>query len=462
MPENEPPIDSLPRAKRIKLKECLAYAAGDTASGLYFKTLSSFLMFFYTDVFGLGVAAVTTMLFVTRTWDWINDPAMGIVADRTDTTHGKFRPWLRWMIIPLALSAIAVFSVPDLSYGGKLVYAYVTYALVGMAYTAINVPYGALMGVMTPRSDERTTLSTFRFFGAHLGNLLVASSLLILVTKLGGGDDGAGYQRTMILYSIIGSGLFLFTFYGTRERVQPPRNQKANVRADLRLLMKNRPWLAMIAIGISTIMWVAIRDSVVLYYFKYFVGDTVVLTSWFLVLGTLGTLGGVGCTPWFTKLLGGKRACFMSLTLGVAVVSGAFYFARPQDIALIFAIQVISSFLAGPLMPLFWAMIADTADYAEWKYGRRFTGLIFSAGNLSQKLGWTLGPVTAGTLLAYYGYEANVEQTPEMLHVLKLMISLIPSGLGGLAALLTLTYGITAKRQRQIESELAARKAREG
>ena len=297
------------------------------------------------------------------------------------------------------------------------------------------------------------------FMELILGNLFVTSTLLILVARLGGENEAVGYQRTMILYSVIGAALFLFTFYGTKERVHVPRGQSSSVKADLLLLVKNRPWLAMIMIGISTIMWVAVRDSVVLYYFKYFVGDTKFLITWFIVLGVLSNLVGVGCTTWLTKVLGGKRSSFILLTLGAAVVSVAFYFARPQDIAFIFGIQIVVSFLGGPLMPLFWSMIADTADHAEWKYGRRFTGLVFSAGNLSQKIGWTIGPGIAGVLFTFYGYKANVEQTPEMVQVLKLMISIIPAGIGVGAALLTLTYSINAKLQKQIESELAERRA---
>jgi len=461
MPDRTALPGNASQSKQIGLSEKLAYAAGDGASALYFKPFVSFLMFFYTDVFGLRIEQVIVMLAVTRTWDWINDPIMGIVCDRTETKHGKFRPWLQWMVVPMGVCGIAVFSVPDLDPGSKLVYAYITYSLAGMAYTAINIPYGASMRVMTPHSDERTTLSSFRFYGAYLGNLLVTSTLLILVAKLGGGDEAAGYQRTMIIYAIIATALFQFTFRGTTERVTPPMSQKRNLKADLKLLVRNRPWLAMIAIGISTILWVAVRDSVVLYYFKYFVGDTVVLTTWFMVLGFVATLLGVSCTSWFTRVLGGKRNCYFALTLGVALSSTIFYFAGPEDIVLIFSVQIAASFLGGPLMPLFWAMIADTADYAEWKYGRRFTGLIFSAGNLSQKLGWTIGPILAGSLLAYYQYEANVEQSPEMLYALKLMISLIPSGIGLLACLIVLTYGISAKLQKQIESELAERKASE-
>ncbi len=457
MPENTQSPRQYGSERVVGLRERIAYAAGDTASVLYFKTFSSFLLIFYTDAFGLSAAAVALMFFVTRTWDWINDPLMGVITDRTKNPNGKFRPWLRWMIIPLAIAGIALFTVPDLSDGGKLVYAYVTYTLVGMFYTAINIPYGALMGVMTPYSEERTILSSFRFYGAYLGNLIVTSTLLIFVANFGG-EQGGGHQKAMMIYAALASVLFLFTYYGTRERVQPPASQTSNTREDLKILIRTRPWLSMIFVGIVTIIWIAVRDSVVLYYFKYYIGDTVVLTTWFNVLGTVALLGGVALTSWYTRVLGGKRNAFIILTLSVAFVSLGYYFAGPEDIAFIFTIQVIGGIFSGPLMPLFWAMIADTADYAEWKYGRRFTGLVFSGGNLSQKLGWTIGPVVAISLLSFYGYEANVEQTPEMLYVLKLMISLIPIGIAVVAALVTLTYGIDRKLRLKIERELALRK----
>lgn len=464
---------SLPN-KIIGINEKLGYAAGDMASVFFFKVFASFLMFFYTDIIGIEAAVIATMLWVTRIFDAVNDPIMGVICDRTKSVHGKFRPWLRWMVIPYAVSGIAIFTVPDLSETGTIVYVYLTYTLAMVFYTAINIPYGALMGVMTPHSWERTVLSSFRFYGAYAANLIVQATILIFVVKLGGSEDGetatqAGYVNSMILYAICACILFLYTFYSTKERVQVPKGQETDLKKDLAQLVKNKPWVAILVIGISTIIWIALRDAAILYYFKYYVvgqvedgGRFAKLATWFNVIGTIGTLLGVACTKWFTDIFRGKKNAYLWLTVITAFVASLYYFSGPGDVALIFTVQAITSFLMGPLMPLFWSMIADTADYSEWKFGRRFTGLTFSAGTFSQKLGWALGPAFAGYLLNYYGYVDNVAQSARTIEGLRLMMSLIPSGIALVAAALVMTYGINLKLERQIEKELAERKAAEG
>lgn len=460
--------------KIIGFKEKIGYASGDMASVLFFKVFSSFLMFFYTDIIGIEAAVIATMLWITRIFDAFTDPMMGIICDRTKSPHGKFRPWLRWMVLPYAVSGILIFTVPELSEGMTILYVYVTYSFAMLAYTAINIPYGALMGVMTPHSAERTVLSSFRFYGAYFANLIVQATILILVVKLGGSEDGqtstqSGYVNTMILYAVCAGFLFLFTFSSTKERVQPPKDQQTNIKKDLGQLFKNKPWVAIIVIGITTIMWIAMRDAAILYYFKYYVvgqveegGRFAALATWFNVIGTVGTLLGVACTKWFTDVFKGKKNAYLMLTVIVSFVAALYYFSGPGDVALVFTVQAICSFLMGPLMPLFWSMIADTADYSEWKFGRRFTGLTFSAGTFSQKLGWALGPAFAGYLLTYYGYVDNVAQSARTIEGLRMMMSLIPSGLGLVAAALVLTYGINLKMERQIERELSERKAADG
>ena len=460
--------------KIISFREKLGYAAGDTASVFFFKVFSSFLMFFYTDIIGIEAAVIGTMLWVTRIFDAVNDPVMGIICDRTKSPHGKFRPWLRWMVIPYAASGIAIFLVPDWDASAQIIYIYATYTLAMVFYTAINIPYGALMGVMTPHSHERTTLASFRFYGAYFANLIVQWTILKLVIALGNSPDGttatqSGYVWTMVLYAGAAAVLFLFTFYATKERVKIPKSQEINIKQDLKELIKNKPWCAIIVIGVTTIIWIALRDAAILYYFKYFVvgqvedgGRFATLATYFNVVGTIGTLLGVALTGWFTNLFGGKKNAYIVLTLATAFTASLYYFAGPGDVTFIYIIQGTTSIMMGPLMPLFWSMIADTADYSEWKFGRRFTGLTFSAGTFSQKLGWALGPAWAGYLLGYYGYEANVAQSERTIEGLRLMMSLIPSGIGLVSAALVLLYGINRKLEEQIERELSERKAAEG
>ncbi|MCB1122190.1 MAG: glycoside-pentoside-hexuronide (GPH):cation symporter, partial [Verrucomicrobiae bacterium] len=442
---------------------------------LFFKVFASFLVFFYTDVALVSAGAISVMLVVTRFFDALNDPVMGLICDRTKSPHGKFRPWLRWMILPYAVSGILLFTVPDLGETSKLIYVYATYTLALVFYTSINIPYGALMGVITPHSHERTSLATFRFYGAYASNFIVQGSILFLALyfSFGKGVDGnasqSGYTLTMATYAVTAAGLWLFVFYNTKERVMPPKGQKSDLKKDLSQLLQNKPWVAIVIIGVSSIIWIALRDAAILFYFKYYVvgqveegGRFEKLATSFNLLGTAATIAGVACTNFFTNILGGKKYAFFWLTVIVAFTAGIYYFAGPGDIALIMIIQAITSFLMGPLMPLFWSMIADTADYSEWKFGRRFTGLTFSAGTFSQKVGWAIGPALGAKLLDYYGYVPNAPQSSDTIQGLRMMMSVIPSVIGIGAAGLVLLYGINRKLEKQIEAELADRKTAEG
>ncbi len=469
-PENVPHVHL--KKTIVRLPEKIAYGAGDMASCLFFKVFSSYLMFFYTDVIGLAAGAIGTMMGITRIFDAINDPAMGMVCDRTQTKDGKFRPWIKWSIIPFALSGILIFTVPDVGLTGKLVYAYITYTLAMVFYTMINIPYGALMGVMTPHVNERTDLASYRFIGAFTANLIVQGSIMYLVFFFGGSENGLtqhGYVMTMILFAIASAGLWIWVFKGTRERIEPPKGQESNFKKDFSVLLQNKPWLAIVVIGVSSIIWIAVRDAAILYYLKYYVltdledtGSFAFHATWFPTIGTLATIGGLLLTKRWTKIFGGKKNAYLGVTILTSFIAGSFYFAGPGDVAFVYVVHIVTSFVMGPLMPLFWSMIADTADYAEWKTGHRVTGLVFSAGTFSQKLGWAIGPAIAGHLLVYYGYVDNVIQSPETVQGLRMMISVIPSVMGLGAAFLVLLYGINHKMELQIEQELADRKTAEG
>ena len=306
-----------PEPSVLSWKEKLGYAAGDTASCLYWQTFSMFLMIFYTDTFGLAPAAVGTMFLISRFWDAAIDPVMGVIADRTNTRWGKFRPWILWGTIPFMVTGVALFFTPDLSPGGKLAYAYVTYTLVMMVYTVVNVPYGAMLGVISPYSKDRTTLASYRFIGAFIGNILVQGALLHLVQKFGGGNDRAGYPLAMAVFALLAGGLWMFTFSTTRERVQPPA-ESSSVRRDLADLMRNEPWLLLCAMGLGTLVYISVRNGATLYYFKYYVGDQEAAAA-FMVSGTIFSILGAALTPWFIRVFGGKKAAFIGLTLVGAV-----------------------------------------------------------------------------------------------------------------------------------------------
>jgi GPH family glycoside/pentoside/hexuronide:cation symporter len=451
-----------PDNDRILIKEKFAYGVGDTASCLYFQTFSMFLMFFYTDTFGISAAAVGTMFLVTRIWDTFNDPIMGMIADRTNTRFGKFRPWILWMILPYAITGVLTFLTPNLSTTAKLIYAYITYTLVTMAYTAINIPYGALLGVMTPNSDERTQLSSYRFIGAFSGNLIVQGTLILLVSKLGGGNDQLGYPLTIGVYALLASGLWFFTFSSTKERIQPPKDQKTTVKGDLRDLLHNRPWLVLGLMGILTLIWVSIRNAAMMYYFTYYVGDKTKAAA-FMVVGTIFSLLGVSATTIISRVLRGKKRTYIILSAANAIVTAIFFIARPTDFWIMYATHIVGSFIGGPLMPLTWSMYADTADYAEWKFGRRATGLIFSAATFSQKMGWTIGGAVAGWTLAVFDYQPNVPQTEHTLVGIRLMMSILPAIGSLLVCAAAVLYNLSEKYLEQIEKELKERrKAAEG
>jgi len=442
--------------KMVRFKEKIGYAAGDTAFCLYYQTFAMFLTIFYTDTFGISAAAVGTMLLVTRIWDTANDPIMGIIADRTKSRFGKFRPWLLWMAIPYAIAGVLTFTTPDLSMTGKLIYAYGTYTLVMMVYTAINVPYGALLGVITPNSDERTTLSSYRFIGAFTGNLIVQGTLLYLISFFGQGNDQRGYQLAIGLFSFVAVGLFVFTFWSTKERIHPPKEQ-SKIKQDFYDLIRNRPWLVLGLMSIITLVWVSLRNTAMLFYFKYYIGVET-LAAPFMVTGTVFTILGVLCTTYLTKILRGKKRTYIIVSVINAMCLIGFFFAGPKDFVLMYATHILGSFFTGPIFPMTWSMYADTADYSEWRFGRRATGLIFSAGTFSQKFGWTIGGAISAYILAWLGFKANVEQTAETLNGIKMMMSLFPAVGSILAATASLFYNLDSKLQHQIEIELMEKK----
>ena len=449
------------KKQTLSLKEKIGYGVGDTASCLYFQTFSMFLMYFYTDTFGISAAAVGTMFLVTRIWDTLNDPIMGMITDRTHTKYGKFRPWILWMIIPYMITGVALFYTPNLGLTGKLIYAYITYSLVTMAYTAINIPYGALLGVMSSNPDQRTQLSSFRFLGAFSGNIIIQGVLIYLVAFYGKGNDQVGYPLSMATFALIAGGLWLFTFFSTKERIIPPKEQQNKIWQDLKDLGKNKPWLILCLMGVLTLIWVSLRNGAMMYYFNYYVGDETKAAP-FLVVGTIFSLAGVASTTFVSRLLKGKKKAFIVLSTLNAALTAAFFIARPTDFGIMYASHILGSFVGGPLMPLTWSMFADTADYAEWKFGRRATGLIFSAGTFSQKMGWTVGGAIAGWVLAAFNYQPNVAQTQETLVGIKLMMSILPAIGSLLVVLASVFYNLSEKKLEIIEKELTERRKASG
>jgi GPH family glycoside/pentoside/hexuronide:cation symporter len=448
----------------LRFKEKLGYGLGDTASNFFFQTFNIFLLYYYTDVFGISAAAVGTMFFVTKLWDAVNDPLMGIIADRTRSRFGKFRPYILWVAVPYGIMGYLMFANPDLGESGKIVYAWVTYTLMMMIYTAINVPYSALMGVMTPSSRERTVLSSYRFVCAFGGGLLISMLVRPLIEYFGDGDEAKGFSYTMALFAVMSVALFWYTFSTTRERVVARDDHKSNLKQDLKFLVSNRPWLVLFLAAIFTLANVAVKNAVTVHFFKYYVGDDgsdyflfMDRTTLFLTLGMLAMILGVACTKLFTRYFE-KKTLMIWLSLLNATTMLIIFLIPPDQYWTMMIVNIIGMFLVGPTPALVWSMYADVADYGEWKYGRRTTALVFSAAQFAQKFGLTIGGGLSGWMLGIFGFVANVDQTDTSLLGIRLMFTVIPACFAIMNALVLIFYTLSDRQVEQIETELEARK----
>lgn len=443
--------------ERLSFREKLAYGLGDTASNFYFQFFNLFLVYYYTDIFGLAPLAVGTMMLSLRIFDAVMDPAMGVLADRTSTRWGKFRPYILWGALPYGIAGYVMFLNPGLTGHGKLVYAYVTYGLMWMAYTAINIPYSALMGVMSPSSEQRTSLSTYRFICAFVGQFLIVRLVVPMKSALGHGNEAEGIRYTMLIFSVVSVALFIFTFANTRERVAPPVDQKGDFATDLLNLLRNRPWVALFFSALFTLTNAAVRGGSIIYFFKYVVRDESRFTL-YATSGSVAFIAGAICTKFFLGL-GDRRMLMIVLSVVNAALMAAFYLVDPRSSTLLIVLNVAASFVVGPTPAILWSMYADTADYGEWKFGRRTTGLVFSASVFSQKIGLAIGTGALGWLLAFYGFVANTDQGPGTVGGIRLLFSVIPGSLALLGAMAIFFYPITDVRMKEIENELSLRKA---
>jgi GPH family glycoside/pentoside/hexuronide:cation symporter len=382
---------------------------------------------------------------------------MGIIADRTKSKHGKFRPWLLWGLGPFVFFGVLLFITPNLSHTGKLTYAYVTYSLVMVAYSVINVPYGALLGVISPLSHERTTLASYRFVGAFLGNIVVQGALLSLVQIFGRGNTQVGFPLAFSVFAVGAGVLFAFTFASTKERVLPFKESNP-LATDLTDLLKNSPWIMLCLIGLGTLTYISIRNAATLYYFKYYIGDEAAAAG-FLVTGTIFSIVGSLLTPSVTRWFGSKKACLIGLTLTCAAVMAGFYFVPPNNRIALYLSNIALSIPNAALFPLIWSMYADTADYGEWKDRRRATGLVFSAATFAQKMGWAVGGSVAGYILGAIGFVANAQQGTNTLSALRHMMSTIPAGVALVVVGLAALYKLNGRFEKQITEELKIRKA---
>lgn len=507
--------------QKLSVLEKSGYAMGDAAANLVWRGALAYLAVFYTDTLGISAAAAAMLILIVRISDGMTDIVMGMVADRTKSKHGKFRPWILWSAPVLGLFMILAFSTPNVSTEMKLVWAYFTYIGLTLAYTVNNVPYSALMGVMTPSHEERSVLSGYRFAGAFLGGALVMGFTPDMVAYFGQGDDSEGYQQTMYVFAALLIILCLITFFTTKERVQSvasqasfsrelkdlawnlpfiivpllsislffyyrglysglfcalvlviawyavqtlikkPESETTPSQRDLIDLLTNKPWLMILGLGFLTMLFNGIKYSVVAYYFSHYIGEPTLVGRYFIVLLIVSIVAAL-VAGYLTRLMGKKTLFIISLVVS-GILTGLISFAGPEDVLYVFIIGGAAEFFAAFMPVLIFSMLGDAADYSEWKHNRRATGLFYSAGTFIQKTGGGFAGALVLIVLGSYGYVGTDPTTiSQSIEGMILLMSWIPAAFAFISIALLIVYPLNTKRMSEIEADLIARREQAG
>ena len=473
-------------SQKLSIKEKIGYSLGDLAANLVFQTLMTYLAYFYTDIYGLSPTdSSIIMLIVGLIAAFIFNPVIGAIADRTNSKWGKFRPWILWTSVPLGVVALLAFSTPNFAYQGKVIYAVITYSCLLLLYAANNLPYSALSGVITGEMAERNSLSSYRFVAVRFAQFFVQVFMLGIIKSAGNGDKAIGIEKVMTILAIVGTVMLLITFFTTKERIVPKPEQKSSVKEDLGDLIKNKPWLIMLTLTTLVFITLALKGGSYVYYFENYVDKeqlTIFIQPILNILSSLGlnhfgddpisagfglfNAGGiifmiVGIT--LSKKLAdkyGKRDIFRFFLFISTLFIIAFYFYPPQSVSLMFLSQIFHGFFYGITIPVLWAMIADVADFSEWKTNRRATAIIFSAMMVGLKTGLSIGGALTTSLLGIFNYIPNSLQQPESaVNGIKLLVSIFPAIPFLLGVGLLFFYEIDKKMEIQIESELKQRRS---
>ena len=451
--------------------EKVGYGLGDMSSSMFWKIFSAYLPFFYSNIFGLSLEATGALMLVTRIWDAVSDPMMGIVADRTHTRWGKYRPYLLWMALPFAVAGVLLFTTPDLSQTGKTVWAFATYLLMMTVYTAINVPYGSMLGVVSADSDEKTVFSSYRMFFAYAGSFLVLVTwepLCAFFKNSFALATAESWQWSMVVVAACCFLLFLATFALTREHVHTAPKE-TNVLSDLGSLLHNAPWWILLGAVLFFNFFNAIRYATIPYFFASVVDPEATLTfcSWtfafyagiFFSVGEVANMAGVAMTAPVTRWVG-KKGTFVASLVALIVANAAFYYlpATQGGFWPMMVLQVVICVLTGIVSPLVWSMYADISDYSELKFRTASTGLIFSSSSMAQKFGGAVGASAVMWILSAVGYDttAGAVQTDSAIDGIRLLMSWIPAGVAFIALLFILVYPLGKSRMQEIGKELAA------
>ena len=454
-----------------KLSEKIGYGMGDMSSSMFWKIFSYYLPIFYSDIFGLSLGQTATLMFVTRFWDTVSDPMMGVIADRTETRWGKYRPYLMWFAAPFAIAGVLLFTTPDWDNQGRLVYAYITYILMMTVYTGINVPYASMLGVMTSDSQEKTVFSSYRMFFDYGGSFIALFAwepLCDFFTKfqpLAPVDNVAdAWQGAMIVIAAVCFLLFMGSFTLTREHVKV--KPTAGLSSDFKHLLKNAPWWIITAGAMCTNLFNTVRGATVAYYFKYYIGENahinlgvvefLFFAGLFLAVGEVCNMVGVVSAVPLSKRFG-KKTTFIASAIAMGVLSVLFFYVPVSNggFVTMLLLQILISLFTGIVSPLVWSMYADVADYSTVKNGTSSTALIFSSGSMAQKFGGAIAGSAVLLLFDAFGLVPNAAmQTDTALLGMRLTMSYIPAAIAGIMALVIWIYPLTTAKMKEISLEL--------
>ena len=442
--------------QKLSFAEKFGYGLGDMAANFIFQAMLALQLSYYTDTFGLSAAQAGTLFLVVGLIAAAFNPIMGVIADRTNTKWGKFRPWLLWTALPFGIIGILTFTTPSLSITGKLVYAWTTYLLLRLIYAVNNVPYASLTGVLTGDPDERTSIASYRQVFANIAGFIVQSLAIPMVVFFGRGNDARGYQITMGLLSVLSVIFFIVAFFATKERIQPDPQQQTSLTRDLKDLFSNRPWVVLFLVTTFYFAAISMRGSVMLPFFKYLAGNEK-LFSWFNGFGLASLIAGVTVSTALTKRIGKRPLFILSMTL-CGIFNLAVLILPPHATVAIIVSEVLRQFAYGTSGPLIWAMMGDVADYGEWKTGRRATGTVTAAVVFALWVGLAVGGALAGWLFSYYGYVSNAVQTARALEGIRHTAGLWSALFFFATAACLFFYPISRKINKNISDELAGRR----
>jgi len=443
---------------KLSVTEKIGYGMGDAGCNIIFGAIMLFVNYFYTDIFGLSPALVGIMLLSIRVIDAITDPIMGAIADRTHSKWGRFRPWLLWVAFPYALFSVLMFTTPDWSYNSKVVYAFVTYFLMSLAYTAINIPYCSLGSVITNDPHERVACQSYRFVMVGVATLLLSLTLLPMAEWFGGDDKAKGYQMAMGVLALVGMCMFLFSFATVRERIRPAVPSKDAMKADMKDIWKNDQWVRILLLTLCNVCPGFIRMAATMYYVTWVMQQSTSFATMFISLGVVGMMIGSMLAKVLTDRWC-KLKVFFWTNIVLAIFSGGFWFVDPSATMLVVVLYFLLNVLHQIPSPLHWSLMADVDDYGEWKTGKRITGISFSGNIFFLKVGLAVAGAMVGFLLSWYGYDASAkQQSATAVTGIMMLFTVIPAVGYLITAGVVRLLKVDRELMKQIQSDLEKRR----